>query len=117
MIFCGKYGVSIPRGKMLDATSGGRGLLSLLVSCAGGYTISRVLRAIRTPGREEKTYTLKLILPIWIWIALLSFGKYLFFHCLTICLCIHSIGNDPVHGSLMKIVPFSFLVRQVILIR
>ena len=77
------------------------------------WPISRVLRVlcvISTSGREEKTTKLTLKL-IWIWVALLSFGKYIFFHYLTICLCIRFIGNGHVHGSPMKLVPFSFLVR------
>ena len=41
--------------------------------------------AHRGSRREDNWLTLKLI---WIWVASLSFGKYIFFHYLTICLCI-----------------------------
>ena len=91
--FYGKCGVLISRGKMLHATSSGCGLLSLLVSSsAGGNTVAYLPRyacyvslAHRGSRREDNWLTLKLI---WIWVASLSFGKYIFFHYLTICLCI-----------------------------
>ena len=63
---------------------------SVLLLGAMLQPISRALRmlcVISTSGREEKTTKLTLKL-IWIWVALLSFGKYIFFHYLTICLCI-----------------------------
>ena len=118
--FYGKCGVLISRGKMLHATSGGCGFTFAIGQffCWGLCCLPRyacyVSLAHRGSRREDNWLTLKLI---WIWVASLSFGKYIFFHYLTICLCIPYtvmivfMEINYFIGLPLKLVLFPFLVQ------